>query len=70
MLYQEFAKAGKTANQEVLQFQNLWHDEDTRSIMEQANKSRADNPKGIKPWKVKDHPDWLTRDTLESSGDA
>jgi hypothetical protein len=37
-------------------------DEDAKKVMQQAKKSRAEQPKGIKPWKVTDHPDWLMRD--------
>jgi hypothetical protein len=37
--------------------------EESTKVMEQAKKSRAEKPKGIKTWNVTDHPDWLTRDT-------
>lgn len=37
------------------------NDQATRDLLEQAKKSRAERPKGIKTWKAKDHPDWLTK---------
>jgi len=37
-------------------------DEESVKIMEQAEKSRRERPKGIKPWRVIEDPDWLTRD--------
>jgi hypothetical protein len=37
-------------------------DEETLTVLEQARKSRAENPNDIKPWRARDHPDWLTRD--------
>jgi len=37
-------------------------DEESRKVLEHAKKSRAENPTGIKPWKVTEHPDWLARD--------
>jgi len=39
------------------------NDEESLKVLEQARKSRAENPNGIKPWKVTEHPDWATRDT-------
>jgi hypothetical protein len=61
-LLQEFTKSAKTANQEVQDFHRLMNSEQSKVVLEQARKSKADNPSGIKPWKVTDHPDWLTRD--------
>ncbi|KAH7393431.1 hypothetical protein BKA64DRAFT_87637 [Cadophora sp. MPI-SDFR-AT-0126] len=61
-LFREFSKSANTANQEVQEFRRLMTSEDSKKVMEQARKSRAENPKGIKPWKASDHPDWLKRD--------
>jgi len=62
VLFQEFSKSMKVASGELHQFQQLMRDEDSVNVMDQAKKSRAERPKGIKPWKVIEHPDWLTRD--------
>lgn len=37
-------------------------DEEGVKLFEHAKKSRAENPHGIKPWRVTEHPDWLDRD--------
>ncbi|PQE16763.1 ribosomal l34e protein [Rutstroemia sp. NJR-2017a BBW] len=52
----------RTANQEVHDFKRLMKDEQSVKIFEHAKKSRAENPHGIKPWRVTEHPDWLDRD--------
>jgi hypothetical protein len=36
----------------VQQFRKLVDDEESSKVLEQARKSRAENPNGIKPWKV------------------
>ncbi|PMD28379.1 hypothetical protein NA56DRAFT_640030 [Hyaloscypha hepaticicola] len=63
VLYREFSKSTSTANQEVQQFRKLMNDEESLKVLEQARKSRAENPNGIKPWRVTEHPDWATRGT-------
>ncbi|KAH7321765.1 hypothetical protein BKA65DRAFT_464130 [Rhexocercosporidium sp. MPI-PUGE-AT-0058] len=62
-LFREFSKSANTANQEVQQFRRVMTAEESREVMEQARKSRAENPKGIKPWRATEHPDWLKKDT-------
>lgn len=37
-------------------------DEESKEVMAQATKSRAEDLKGIKYWLESDHPDWLTRE--------
>jgi len=61
-LFRDFSKAAATANQEIQQFRRLMAAENSIQVLEQARKSRAENPTGIKAWRVTDHPDWLTRD--------
>ncbi|TVY84792.1 hypothetical protein LSUE1_G001023 [Lachnellula suecica] len=63
VLFSEFSKSTATANEEVQQFQKLMREEETSQVLEQARKSRAERPNDIKPWRARDHPDWLTRDT-------
>jgi hypothetical protein len=62
-LFREFSKAAVTANEEIQEFRKLMNDQESIQVFEQAKKSRAERPSGIKAWKVTDHPDWLTRDT-------
>ena len=62
-LFHEFSASSSTANKEVQQFRRLMNDEESLKVLEQAKKSRAENPNGIKPWRVSEHPDWLTRET-------
>ncbi|KUJ11735.1 uncharacterized protein LY89DRAFT_625214 [Mollisia scopiformis] len=63
VLFQEFSKSAETANKEIQRFRKLMGDQDTLQVLEQARKSRAERPTGIKAWRVTDHPDWLDRDT-------
>lgn len=62
-LFREFSASASTANKEVQEFKRLMADEDSKKVLEQARKSRAEKPQGIKPWFVTEHPDWLTRET-------
>ncbi|PBP17570.1 hypothetical protein BUE80_DR011685 [Diplocarpon rosae] len=62
-LFRGFSDSANIANQEVQEFRRLMTDQKSVEVMEQARKSRAANPKGIKPWRVTEHPDWLTRDS-------
>jgi hypothetical protein len=47
----------------VQEFRRLLNDEESNKVLEQARTSRTENPNGIKPWRVTEHPDWLTRDS-------
>ncbi|KAI1456672.1 hypothetical protein F4805DRAFT_458461 [Annulohypoxylon moriforme] len=58
-VHQSFVKAVANAQAEIKDFGTLYNSEETRKVLEQAKKSRDANPKGIKPWRAKDHPDWL-----------
>ncbi|KAI9052265.1 hypothetical protein LZ554_003622 [Drepanopeziza brunnea f. sp. 'monogermtubi'] len=60
-LFREFSESVNTANQELQDFRRLMTDEGSVKVMAQASKSRTENPNGIRPWKVTEHPDWLTR---------
>lgn len=61
-LFRDFSKAASMANQDVQAFRKVMAEQEGLQVLEQARKSRAERPKGIKSWKVCDHPDWLTRD--------
>ncbi|PQE22225.1 Ribosomal L34e protein [Rutstroemia sp. NJR-2017a WRK4] len=62
VLFTAFSTSARTANQEVHDFKRLMKDEQSVKIFEHAKKSRAENPHGIKPWRVTEHPDWLDGD--------
>ncbi|KAG0648221.1 hypothetical protein D0Z07_5355 [Hyphodiscus hymeniophilus] len=62
-VFREFSASATTANQEVQEFRRLMNSQQGIEVMENARKSRAENPNGIKPWRVTEHPDWLKRDT-------
>jgi hypothetical protein len=59
---QNFSTSAKQAKEEVQRFRELMTDAQSKKFLEQAKKSRADKPQGIKPWRATQHPDWLTRD--------
>ncbi|KAI0480902.1 hypothetical protein GGR56DRAFT_628071 [Xylariaceae sp. FL0804] len=54
-----FTDSVTTARDEIKGFGALYQGEKSRTILEQARKSREANPKGIKPWRARDHPGWL-----------
>jgi hypothetical protein len=60
-MYREFSNSAVKANEEVRRFKQLMDDEDTKKIFKYAKESRAANPKGITPWRITDHPDWLEK---------
>ena len=55
-------KSVATANTEVKDFKHLMTSKDSVQAFEQAESSGKKNPKGIEPWRAKNHPDWLTPD--------
>ncbi|PHH85245.1 hypothetical protein CDD83_709 [Cordyceps sp. RAO-2017] len=62
VMFYAFMKAVNDAQAEVKEFTDLMKDEESTQVFAQADKSREDNPFGIKPWKHKDHPDWFKMD--------
>ncbi|KAI5860585.1 hypothetical protein GGS23DRAFT_580737 [Durotheca rogersii] len=58
-LYASFVKSIAVASGQIKDFGALYNSEESRKVLEQAKKSRDANPKGIKPWRAKDHPDWF-----------
>lgn len=59
---QNFSTSANDAKQEVQRFRELMTDEQSKKILEQAKKSRAEKLQGIKIWRATQHPDWLTRE--------
>lgn len=67
LLYASVDNSMKTAYRDARELKQLMTSEETRRILERAEQSCKDNPKGIKPWYARDDPDWLTIDPPESS---
>lgn len=55
--------ATKTAYSEIQEYKQAATNEETAKVFERAKQSRKDNPKGIKPWRARDDPDWLNTNT-------
>ncbi|KAJ4424102.1 hypothetical protein N0V82_001150 [Gnomoniopsis sp. IMI 355080] len=55
--------ATQAAFNEVEEYKKNATDPENIKILDRAKQSRNQNPKGIKPWRAKDHPDWLTPST-------
>ncbi|KAK6949806.1 hypothetical protein Daesc_008127 [Daldinia eschscholtzii] len=58
-VYECFVKSVAAASAQIKDFNTLYNSEESKRVLDQAKKSRDSNPKGIKPWRAKDHPDWL-----------
>jgi hypothetical protein len=48
----------KGAGAEIQDFATLYTSEESKKVLEQARKSREANPRGIKTWRYKDHPEF------------
>ncbi|KAK8922329.1 hypothetical protein VCV18_006383 [Metarhizium anisopliae] len=62
IMFNAFVKAVSDAQMDVKEFTELMRDETTKQVFAQAEKSRQDNPLGIKQWRHKDHPNWFKMD--------
>ncbi|KAF3064971.1 hypothetical protein GL218_01795 [Daldinia childiae] len=58
-VYECFVKSVGAASTQIKDFNTLYNSEESKRVLDQAKRSRDANPKGIKPWRAKDHPDWL-----------
>ncbi|KAI1093244.1 hypothetical protein F5B19DRAFT_491576 [Rostrohypoxylon terebratum] len=58
-VHEGFVKSVVAASAQIKDFSTLYNSEESKKVLDQAKKSRDANPKGIKPWRAKDHPDWL-----------
>lgn len=59
-LFSSFAKSVAETNNELNDFKAAMTSEESKSVFEKANESRQANPKGIRPWRATEHPDWTT----------
>ncbi|KAI0816753.1 hypothetical protein GGR55DRAFT_628439 [Xylaria sp. FL0064] len=57
-MFGELVNHLKSAGTEIQDFTTLYTSEENKKVLEKAKKSRDANPKGIKTWLYKDHPDW------------
>ncbi|KAK6073659.1 hypothetical protein SCUP234_06125 [Seiridium cupressi] len=55
-------KSVASAATELRDFRTVYTSEETKTVLEQAKKSRQAQPRGIKAWRARDHPDWLDQD--------
>ncbi|KAM4062287.1 hypothetical protein HRG_009137 [Hirsutella rhossiliensis] len=62
VMFNAFMKAVEDAQADVRDFTELMKDEESKRVFAQADKSREENPFGIKPWKHTADPDWLKTD--------
>ncbi|KAI0015427.1 hypothetical protein F4780DRAFT_763986 [Xylariomycetidae sp. FL0641] len=60
--YEATLKSISAANNELKDFATLYTNEQSKKVLEQARKSREANPMGIRPWRAKDHPNWMDID--------
>ncbi|KAI0429668.1 hypothetical protein F5Y09DRAFT_309739 [Xylaria sp. FL1042] len=58
VMFSELVNHMKSAGTEIQDFTTLYTSEENKKVLEKAKKSRDANPKGIKTWLYKDHPDW------------
>ncbi|KAH6653925.1 hypothetical protein BKA67DRAFT_563653 [Truncatella angustata] len=54
-----FRKSVENAANEMQDFKTLYNSDETSKVFGQAKKSRQAQPKDIKAWRARDHPDWL-----------
>ncbi|KAI5457744.1 hypothetical protein BGZ63DRAFT_393701 [Mariannaea sp. PMI_226] len=63
IMFAAFMKSVNDANANVQEFTSLMRSDATKEVFDQVEKSRQANPKGIKPWRHVDHPDWFKMDS-------
>ncbi|KAG5985292.1 hypothetical protein E4U55_006772 [Claviceps digitariae] len=61
-LFNSFVKAVTDAQLDIREFTELMKDEKSKQIFAYVERSRQEDPLGIKPWRHKDHPDWFKMD--------
>lgn len=61
-MFSAFMKAVEDAQTDIREFSELMRDEESKRVFARADKSREENPFGIKPWKHSGDPEWLKTD--------
>ena len=64
-LYSQFSQVATNSVQELQNFTKLIEGDRSQEVLKKARSSRAENPDGIRGWKVTEHPDWLEVKTEE-----
>ncbi|KAK3944225.1 hypothetical protein QBC46DRAFT_350639 [Diplogelasinospora grovesii] len=54
-----FMESVQDTNKELSDFKQAYTSEESKKIFQKASESRRANPKGIKPWRARDDPDWI-----------
>lgn len=47
-----------TAHKDVSEFRQQITSEESKKVLQYAEQSRSRDPKGIKPWRASDDPEW------------
>ncbi|KAJ9134498.1 hypothetical protein NKR23_g10085 [Pleurostoma richardsiae] len=55
--------ATTTVQKEIGDFKSLMLEDSTKKVLDHAEQSRKENPKGIRQWRARDDPDWLNIDS-------
>ncbi|KAF7559434.1 hypothetical protein G7046_g4718 [Stylonectria norvegica] len=61
-MFAAFMRSVSDAQAEVKEFTDLMRDDTSQQVLALAEKSRENDPMGIKPWRHKDHPSWFRLD--------
>ncbi|KAI1503368.1 hypothetical protein F5X99DRAFT_375914 [Biscogniauxia marginata] len=59
VIFKIFNSTVHSAQMEIKDFTTLYRSDESKKVLDQAKKSRDANPKGIKPWRARDHPEWM-----------
>ncbi|KFA52773.1 hypothetical protein S40293_00852 [Stachybotrys chartarum IBT 40293] len=62
VMFSAFMKAVNDAQSNVAEFRDLMRAESSKEVFVHAEKSRQEDPLGIKPWRHSHHPDWFKMD--------
>ncbi len=57
-MYQAVMKAINDAQTDITEFTEMMREEETKAVLEQAQKSHQQDSTDVKPWRHKDHPGW------------
>ncbi|KAK3334016.1 hypothetical protein B0T19DRAFT_144249 [Cercophora scortea] len=71
--YAAMSRSMGDTQKEITSFREAMLSEETKKVFQKANDSRRANPKGIAPWRARDHPDWTSpkrRKAQDSTSDA
>lgn len=61
VLFTSFKNSVENTQKEINGFKEAIISEKSRKVFQKASESRRSNPKGIKPWRARDDPDWTSR---------